>query len=158
MSIKYGVIGHKKRVRMKQTTNLLTLYFCFILISCGQKGEHFCDKRSKIDFREVNKIEIKNNPLGRNKLPAEIKQLTTEQSKLFVEKWNKSESVGLCKYLLQYSIYVTFKDGSKRTFRINGRIIKENNDYGYSIEDEKFFDNLWRQSNSATVRLYRVRR
>jgi len=131
---------------MKQITRLVTLCVCFCLIACGQKAKNSDNERIGIDFSNVNKIEIKNNPLGRDKLPAETRQLTTEQSKLFVEKWNTSESIGLCKYLVHYWVYVTYKDGSQRTFRINGKTIKEKNDYGYSIEDEKFFDNLWNSS------------
>jgi len=132
---------------MKRTTRLLILFFCFSLVSCGHKTKNSSHERIEIDFNKVNVIEIKNNPLGNDKTEAKLKQLTTEQSKQFVDIWNTSESIGLCKSGIQYWIIVTFKDGSKRTFRVNRQIIKENNDNGYSIKDEKFFDNLWNKSS-----------
>lgn len=133
---------------MKRTTRLLILFFCFNLVSCGHKTKNSSHERIEIDFNKVNVIEIKNNPVGNDKIGIELKQLTKEQSKQFVEMWNSSESIGPCKSGIQYWIIVTFKDGSKRTFRANRQTIKENNDFCYSIKDEKYFDNLWKKTNS----------
>jgi hypothetical protein len=51
------------------------------------------------------------------------------------------------KWTLQIHCFVlvdiTMKDGTKRTFRINGKNIKESNDYCFDLGDKKYVETLW---------------
>jgi hypothetical protein len=99
-----------------------------------------------IDSAAVDHIVIRNsNSTG--DFEENIHQLlTSEQQRIFVEKWNTARSRGPCKYIARYWIDVYFKDKSKRTFRLNGASIKERNDYCYDIGDDKYGEKLWNEA------------
>lgn len=57
--------------------------------------------------------------------------------------WNRSVPVGPRKFIPEYKIEIIFNDNSIRSFRINGNIIKEDNDYCFMLLcSENYFDNL----------------
>ncbi|MBW6482092.1 MAG: hypothetical protein K0B10_03440 [Vicingaceae bacterium] len=104
-------------------------------------------EKSTINFKNVESIEIKNNLYGQTSENIEIRELTSNQVKNMIDKWNNSKSKGPCKFGLQYWLFITMKDGTKRTFRVNGENIKENNDWCYSIGDEQFIKRLFDNAN-----------
>lgn len=132
---------------MIRITYILTWGIFWVLTSCGQTNTKNSNDKMNIKFEEVQRIEMKNNPIGQLNEKIELKELTKEQAKILVDKWNNSKFKGLCKFGLQYWLFVTMKDGSKRTFRANGQSIKEDNDWCYEIDEEQFFKNLYSNSN-----------
>ena len=133
---------------MRGIINILTLGLFLSLASCGQTNTKNVIEKSTVNFEDVDRIEIKNNPFGQTSEKIELKELTNDQAKLLVDRWNNSKSKGLCKFGLQYWLFVTLKDGTKRTFRANGQSIKEGNDWCYDIGDEQFFKNLYSNANT----------
>ncbi|GIK70535.1 MAG: hypothetical protein D8M18_10530 [Bacteroidetes bacterium] len=120
-------------------TNIFTLIILTNLTVCGQT-KSITDKQN-IDLTSVDFIEINNNSRQVDTTQITHKRLTYEQTKLFVDKWNMAKSIGPCKYIVLYWINIIFKDGTKRTFRINGNNVKENNDWCYDIGDLAFINN-----------------
>jgi len=126
---------------MRQLTIILTLFITTILTNCGQT-KSFGDKKV-IDLTSVDFIEIRNQSGQADTIQNLRKRLTNEQAKLFIDKWNNAKSNGLCKYIVLYWVDITMKDGTKRTFRINGKNIKESNDYCFDLGDNKYSETLW---------------
>jgi hypothetical protein len=58
---------------------------------------------------------------------------TEQQRNEFIRKWNNSYPIGLCKYIPEFTITIKMKNGERRVFRINGRTIKERNDYAFRL-------------------------
>ena len=132
---------------MKGILKILTLGLFVSLYSCAQTNKKNVTEKATINFENVEKIEIKNNPHGQTRENIELKELTNYQVKALVDKWNKSISIGPCKFGLQYWLFVTLNDGTKRTFRANGQNIKESNDWCYDIGDNQFFRSLYMNAN-----------
>lgn len=128
---------------MKTITNILTLGLFLSLTYCSYSSSKTSIEKTTINFEKVERIEIKNNPLGQINEKIDLKELTTDQAKVLVSNWNYSKSKGPCKFGLQYWLFVIFKDGTKRIFRANGQYIKEYNDWCYDIGNEHFFKNLY---------------
>jgi hypothetical protein len=95
-----------------------------------------------IDLPTVDRIEVRKYLYQTDSLNVNWKILTDEEIKLTVDRWNNSKPKGLCKYMPKYWLYIHFKDGTKRTFRLNGRSIKENGDYCYDFGDTKFIEQI----------------
>lgn len=110
----------------------LTLY------ACGQSTKSLSNKK-EIKIDSVDFIYMKKNQNDQDSV-----RLNFEQTKMFVDKWNDSKSIGLCKYISEYWVRIILKDGSARTFWINSANIKENNDWTYSTGDSLFIASLWR--------------
>ena len=60
-----------------------------------------------------------------------------------IDRLNKSNSIGKCKFYNLYWLNIYYTDGTIRTFRINGSSIKENNDWCFNIKDSDYMVNLW---------------
>lgn len=102
---------------------------------------------STIDYGTVSKklkrpITIEDSLITYSK----SKRLTIDQVKKFVQAWNQATYEGSRKLKPKYTIDLYFKDGSKRTFKINGSI-NESKNYCFSISDKKFPQELWENSN-----------
>jgi|JI7StandDraft_1071085.scaffolds.fasta_scaffold79961_2 hypothetical protein len=133
---------------MTGTIKILTLGLFLSLSSCGPTNTKNLIEKVTINFEKVERIEIKNNPHGQTNEKIELKELTNDQAKNLVDKWNNSKSKGPCKFGLQYWLFVTLKDGTTRTFSVNGQSIKEDDDWCYDISDEQFFKNLYGNANT----------
>ena len=126
---------------MRQLIILLTIFISTILTTCGQSksiGNKQAIKLTTVDF-----IEIRNHSGQADTIKTIRKRLANEQTKLFVDKWNTAESNGPCKYIVLYWVDITFKDKTKRTFRVNGKNIKEKNDQCFDLGDSKYMEHLW---------------
>lgn len=126
---------------MRQLTIILTLFITTNLTACGQTK--FFVYKKVIDLTTVDFIEIRNQSGQAHTIQTLCKRLTNEQAKLFIDKWNNAKSNGPCKYIVLYLVDITMKDGTKRTFRINGKNIKESNDYCFDLGDKKYVETLW---------------
>ena len=129
---------------MRQLTIILTIFISTILTACGQTKS--IDDKQAIDLTTVDFIEIRNHSGQADTIQTIRKRLTNEQTKLFVDKWNTAKSNGPCKYIVLYWVDVTFKDKTKRTFRVNGKNIKEKNDQCFDLGDSKYIEQLWTKS------------
>jgi hypothetical protein len=69
--------------------------------------------------------------------------LSKNQTNRFINKWNNSYPIGLCKYLPKFTLTVKMKNGENRDFRINGQTIKGRNGYGFRfICGDDFFESI----------------
>ena len=53
-------------------------------------------------------------------------------------EFNSAKSSGLYKYIVEYWVDVTLKDGTKRILRVNSSNIKEDNDYCFDLGDTNY--------------------
>jgi hypothetical protein len=121
------------------------LTWTFILITCltgyGQtKSAHKYGIVRQIDSSSVITVDI-----GKQKDTTVIKrQLTADQIKIFIDKWNHSKGESTCRFIVQYYVYVKLKDGSQRLFRTNGADVKDGDtDWCYDLGDKNFIEKLW---------------
>jgi hypothetical protein len=126
-----------------KTLFILIIFISSIIQSCEPTETKLFNTKQTIDYSTVDFITIrsKSEPGDTSKLID--KRLSNEQAQVFVEKWNHSEAIGPCKFVVLYWIDINFKDGSKRTFRVNGKTIKEQADFCFEFNDDKFIETLW---------------
>jgi len=141
---------HFKKTTVRQLTFILTLIISTTFTACGQTKTKSNFEKNIIDIENVDFIEIKSTAGQSDTLKNQTKRLTNDQKKLFVEKFNNSKSNELRKSISLHFINVHFKDGTKRSFRINGQYIKENNDYSFDLGDNKLIESFWNELNSNT--------
>ncbi len=103
-------------------------------------------EKASIDLRTIKYVEIRNHSNQPDSIKTIRKRLNIEQTKIFVAKWNESKSIGFCKYFPNYWIDLYFIDGSKRTFRINGKNVKEKNDWCFDFMDKNYIIELWKSA------------
>ncbi len=127
---------------MKHISFILTIIFSVTLTACGQTKTKSIGDKQTIDFTLVDFIEIRNQSGQTDTIKTVPKRLTNEQSKLFVDSWNNAKSNGPCKYIVLLWVDIKLKDGSTRTFRINGKNVKESNDWCYDLGDNAFITQL----------------
>jgi hypothetical protein len=132
-------------MEMKQM-RILTIILITCLTACAQTKTRSVDDKKIIDLKTVDNIKIRNHSVQEDTLPILTKQLASEQIKKFVDKWNTAKSIGPSIFVAHYVINITLKDGSTRTFRINGQSIKENNDWCFDLGDTKFIEQLWNET------------
>ncbi len=120
--------------KMKTITIILTL---LILISCS-RNKKSVDSHTKIDLELVDHVYIKKELYGTDSV-----RLSQEQTELFVQKWNSAKSKGLYKMGPQYWLNIKLKNDSVRRFKTNRDLIKENNDWTYSLADTTLINSFW---------------
>jgi len=121
------------------------------LTACGQTKKQSLIEKTSIDFERVDRLEISKHAIPPDTSKFATKVLTDEQAKSFIDKWNQTDNPELCKYLPSYSLTIYLKSGAIRHFRINGKNIKENNDYCLDFGDERFFADLYSKSNDLVI-------
>ena len=127
---------------MKHISFILTIIFAVTLTACGQTKTKSIGDKQTVDFSLVDFIEIRNQSRQTDTIQTVPKRLTNEQSKMFVDSWNNAKSNGPCKYIVLFWVDIKLKDGSTRTFRINGKNVKESNDWCYDLGDNAFITQL----------------
>ena len=112
--------------------------------ACGQLQKN----KNKMDIASVDSILIiKYLPNTVAKTP---RNLTSRQIKTFVTDWNNSVSHGMCKYFQEYRLIVFQNDRTKRTFRANGKNIKEESDVCFNIGEDSYFNKLYENAFNCT--------
>ena len=129
---------------MKHLIFILTLYISTIFTACGQTKS--IGAKQSIDLTTVDFIEIRKQSGQADTIQTNRKRLTNEQNILFVDKWNAGNSNGPCKFIVLYWVDITFKDKTKRTFRVNGKNIKEKSDFCFDLGNSKYIEQLWRKT------------
>jgi hypothetical protein len=110
------------------------LLFLVTVSSCKERNEYAIDLDT-VKFMEIRKYE-----------EFSYKQIPVSEHSKFIEHWNNAKGTGLAKFSPRYHVRVTLQNDSLLNFRISGRSIKLKSDYTYQIEDEAFFDRLYRQA------------
>jgi hypothetical protein len=126
-------------------TGLLILIFFTSLVAFGQNPSH---KQAPINVAKIESIELmKLNKENPHKYQS--KMLYPNQYADFVSKWMSARYLGPEKFkLIEYYVFVTFKDGEKRQYTVSGSNavgckIQESESAAYEIKEKAFFDNLW---------------
>ncbi len=132
---------------MRQLSFILILIISTTFTACEQTKSKSYFEKINIDIELVDFIEIKNTAGQSDTLENQTKPLTNNQKKLFVEKFNSSKFNGQRKAIPLYFIDVHFKDETKRSFRINGQYIKENNEYCFDLGDGSLIESIWNELN-----------
>jgi hypothetical protein len=122
------------------------LILLITLSACGQLTKSFPTKK-EIKIDSVDFIYIKKNQIDNDSL-----RFNLDQTKMFVNNWNDSKSIGLSKYFPQFWIVAKMTNGSIRTFRTNNNNIKENNDWTFSIGDSSFISSLWENNKNPFLK------
>jgi hypothetical protein len=117
-------------------------------LSFGQTKTKLNKNKLFINKDLVTQIEITNNCLPLDSCQVHTYKLNDSMIEGLVDRLNKSDSIGICKYYNLYWINIYLTDGIIRTFRINGALIKENNDWCFDIKDTDYVENLWRELNN----------
>jgi len=128
---------------------LITMIFltASLLTACGQTKKQPLIEKASIDFERVDRLEISKHVIPPDTTKFAPKVLTDEQAKSFIDKWNQTDNPVFCKFFPSYSLTIYLKSGAIRHFWINGKNIKENNDYCLDFGDERFFADLYSKSS-----------
>ena len=132
-----------------RTTTILTLTFILTSLLVVGQAKSKVSHMTPIDILTVDHVEMYKytKPVVDSTMGADHRQLNSEQVKSFVDEWNKATYVGTCKFKSVYRIDLYLKDGTKRTFEINGSV-KEIRSYCYEPSDKKYFKDLWDKAKS----------
>lgn len=107
----------------------------------------------KIGMETVNQIYIAGYCSPMDSCRGTPYQLNDAMAEGLIDKLNKSNSKDPCIYTVEYFLYIYFKDGTQRDFKINGTLIKENNSWCFDINDADYFENLWIELDKEWIEL-----
>ena len=99
-----------------------------LLISSCMDSKKSTQTQTKIDLENVVSIYIKKSRDG-----ADSMKLNETETELFISEWNNAKSEGLKKMGVSFWFYINLQNDSIRRFRTNGNLIKEKQDWAYSI-------------------------
>lgn len=119
---------------MKILTTILTI---LVLSSCADSKKAIREQ-TKIDPELIESIYIKKRHNEMDSI-----HLNKEQMALFVKEWNNAKSEGLYKMGPEFWIILKLKNDSIRKFRTNRNLIKEKNDWTYSLSDSALIGSFW---------------
>lgn len=102
---------------------LISIFTVLSLISCGN---NFPEKRS---FDKINSIEIENIHIKKNLNDSIVVDFSKNDIENFVNEINSSNKLELRKAIPNYWIFVKFKNGNERKFKLTDTYIGENDWY-----------------------------
>ena len=123
---------------MRQVTVIMLVFF----MSCATAVPS--NDRQKIDKDSVDYVEI------RKQFDTVSLRLTADQAAGFIDVWHHSSSKGVYKFLPEYFLTIHFIGGRSRSYRVNGSLVKQGNDWTYSVGDKEYFKNIWYQHAGLT--------
>ena len=109
----------------------LVITCCLCFVACSDQAE-----KLYIDSAQVASVHIA-------KHGANPRQLDKRGIAKFVRSLNGARSIGLCKYVPEYWVYLRLNNGREIEFRANGQAIKADNDYCFSVTEDDLFGQLW---------------
>lgn len=125
---------------MKYLIRIILSLLTIGLFSCSQNSK-LLEEKASIDISLVDSVIVMKP--NRNDSTTNIPiRLSRFQIKTFVDKWNESKGIGMCKYMPTYVITIYLTDKKTRDFRINGASIKEDKDWCYDLGDSDFISKL----------------
>lgn len=113
-----------------------------VLLSLAQNNSIDSERNLILDYRNVTEIEITNNCYPTDSCEIITHSLDDNLIEELIGNLNNASSTGQCKFYVLYWLDIHFKDGTKRTFRINGQSIKEENDWCFTIDSPDFAGKL----------------
>ncbi len=116
-----------------------TLILTIILLTSCIHSKKTTQKKLIIESDLINEIFIKKELYGTDSI-----LLNKHQTKIFIEEWNNAKSEGLYKMEPEFWIILKLKNDSIRKFRTNRNLIKEDNDWAYSISDSTLIRSFWK--------------
>jgi hypothetical protein len=117
---------------------LITILTILMLTSCVDSKKSI-NEQTKIDLELVDNIHIKKELYGTDSI-----RLNKEQTELFVKEWNNAKPEGLYKMGPEFWLILELNNDSIRKFRTNRNLIKEKNDWTYSISDSTLISSFWK--------------
>ncbi len=137
-------------------TTKLTITLTFILSICttvfGQTERNFSNEKCLIEVDRIDRIEISTKSNQDDSSTLSLKTLTKEQVISFSQNWNNADSLGRARFLPLFNLTIYLNSGATRHFRINGKYIKESNDYCYDLNDDNYLSNLYANAERKTVK------
>ncbi len=107
-------------------------------MSCINSKKQIQEKL-KIELGLVDEVFIKKELYGTDSI-----RLNKKQIEFFVKEWNNAKSKGPCKMVPEFWIILKLKNSSTRKFRTNMNLIKEENDWTYSLSDSTLISSFWK--------------
>jgi len=114
-----------------------------LLTACSQNKKKVTFEKIPIDYKRIDRIQISKRNIPPDTAIYYSRVLDQDQLISFCEKWNQTDKNGLYKFLPTYNLTLYLKHGAIRRFRVNGSLIKENNDYCGDFGDTNFFHDLY---------------
>ncbi|OBX17465.1 hypothetical protein ES675_16335 [Bizionia algoritergicola] len=111
----------------------------FVILSSCVDSKKSIQVQTKIDIELIENIYIKKRLNETDSI-----RLNNKQTELFVTEWNIATSEGLYKMGPEFWIIVKLKNDSIRKFRTNRNLIKEKNDWTYSVSDSTLVSSFWK--------------
>ena len=99
----------------------------------------------KINKELVDSIEITNNCSPCDSCRFVTYKLNESMTNNLIDRLNESNSKDSCKYTVLYWLEIHFNNGTYRTFRVNGALIKEKDNLCFDIKDSKWFEELYKE-------------
>ena len=124
---------------MKKLIAILTF---LSLISCGNT---FPEKRS---FDKINSIEIENIQIKKNLNDSIVVDFSKNDIENFVNEINSSKKLELRKAIPNYWIFVKFKNGDERKFKLTETYIGEN-DWYMKTRKTNLFQNIYIENQKS---------
>ncbi|MFD1015478.1 hypothetical protein [Winogradskyella rapida] len=118
---------------------ILTFILTFVILSSCVDSKKPIHEQTNIELKLVDNIHIKKRLNETDSI-----RLNNEQTELFVKEWNNAKSEGLYKMGPEFWIIVKLKNDSIRKFRTNSNLIKEKNDWTYSLSDSTLISSFWK--------------
>jgi hypothetical protein len=122
---------------------LRNLVAAFLFSANGPSVVQSTEERTFIDSDSVERIEIAKR--GEVSGP---RRLGEAEAARFLSAWYEAKAIGLCKFAFEYRINAHLNSGRKVEFRTNGQTIKAENDFCFSVEQTRTFEELWVESES----------
>ena len=121
---------------------LIAIFLVLSLISCGNT---FPEKRI---FDKINSIEIENIHIKKNLNDSIVVDFSKNDIENFVNEINSSNKLELRKAIPNYWIFVKFKNGNERKFKLTDTYIGEN-DWYMKTRKTNLFQNIYIENQKS---------
>lgn len=121
---------------------LIAIFTVLSLISCGNT---FPEKRI---FDKINSIEIENIQIKKNLNDSIVVDFSKNDIENFVNEINSSIKLELRKAIPNYWIFVKFKNGDERKFKLTETYIGEN-DWYMKTRKTNLFQNIYIENQKS---------
>lgn len=121
---------------------LIAIFLVLSLISCGNT---FPEKRI---FDKINSIEIENIQIKKNLNDSIVVDFSKNDIENFVNEINSSNKLELRKAIPNYWIFVKFKNGDERKFKLTETYIGEN-DWYMKTRKTNLFQNIYIENQKS---------
>ncbi len=121
---------------------LIAIFLVLSFVSCGNT---FPEQRS---FDKINSIEIENIQIKKNLNDSIVVDFSKNDIENFVNEINSSNKLELRKAIPNYWIFVKFKNGDERKFKLTETYIGEN-DWYMKTRKTNLFQNIYIENQKS---------